>query len=836
MGKLNKIVYPRYWKRKDKVDRMGLNFKNVLYRIKLRTLKVQYSMNMEKSILGTVFIELIKALLIVLPIMIIEYYLKVYSRKINIYDGLKSVLQYDYPSFIAIVSALLGISGVFLGLFYSNMASVFTSRYAEMPREISILFENELVSNKYTRLLINYMLINSLFLFLNIIGFKTSIFAALVICFMTIRIVCTFSLLGKRAFQFSDFFAIADTIYKPIRENIKNATIYGFFHTDRSFQNHYYERTNNNLNLLDSLASIGMEENQIKKKSISDFMKKNLVLLQIYTENKKYMHFNSLWFEKIYEYRSWFMLDDSSIEIAVRNGIHIRPTESNDKNWFERKLLKLNHKILKQLTDVRSLDYTHNYIITLSDWLENLIDIDNVDFWYSEIKSLTKSLQDFTLKHYDEVSDIDNILALVDSVNYLNMSLFFAIKKEIDILDIEANKIKITNGSLTDKTKLMKLNIPMSNSEWFANLFDKIGFEDKVEGKIITPDWYIVQNIASKYNEYIIKYIEIILDLYEDQISTSSKVFMDSNKYICASLCISNENEAFNKVLYFLNEIKDKLCDIEKYRIENSLPWKEINLSDCIERLKNKHNQVFVNSANCIVNLFQTNYSRKVNVPDIFGYVYNNYCDFIMESIITQSIELFTSSYNQFLKLCTIEELRIVSELGESAFNWAIINAKISPIIDFMEISGYAIYLSELTDDARWKNTVASVCDQYFNLLENKEQHIIRWISLANIKKELPPAMYNRDLIHTTWKIRFQQMIVEKKFIKFKVVGPVFNEIVDSDNPVVKKFYYSRDFGFMYDFREVFLACYLNKCIADKDKKYIGRLNERDKWEVNSNE
>jgi hypothetical protein len=158
-----------------------------------------------------------------------------------------------------VLIAALSISGIFLGLYFSNMTSVYSSRYANAPARVRQLFENEVVTSNSINDIILFIVISIVALLISMFGLVLKPITICFLFFLSIKNIVSFALIGKRSFQFSDVFEITTPIFKNIRESYKSATYKGLFYKDINFQAHYQKNTRSNLEVLSVIATYNIE-------------------------------------------------------------------------------------------------------------------------------------------------------------------------------------------------------------------------------------------------------------------------------------------------------------------------------------------------------------------------------------------------------------------------------------------------------------------------------------------------------------------------------------------------------------------------------------------------
>ena len=286
---MKNINSKRYWRYVKFTKNLGFNIKKLLFQVKSKYHNSVDEVKIDITLTKYIFNDALKSISFVAVMLILEKIIyagfDVFNSNIVI-QRMKNILNFDYDTCVNYIIAIIGVTGVFLGLYFATIGNIIASTYSNLPRELSKIFENEKLGNKYIRALVEYILICLMVLFLNIIDVKTLSVVTLVITFLGIKTILNFTILGKRLFEFSDFFSITNNIYPEIYKNIKMASIEGYACEDISFQSHYHKNCQKQLELLEKVACISISHTKDKYNSVNQFLKNNLILLSFYTKNK----------------------------------------------------------------------------------------------------------------------------------------------------------------------------------------------------------------------------------------------------------------------------------------------------------------------------------------------------------------------------------------------------------------------------------------------------------------------------------------------------------------------------------------------------------------------
>lgn len=164
---------------------------------------------------------------------------------------------------VDIVIGGIGVAGVILGLYCSNMTSVYSSKYTNAPVTISSAFQRDVVTNRCIKQITGYIIFCVIILFGRLIGISFSYVSIIALLFLTIRMIITFSITGNRMYQLSNTFNISDNLYPEIYSAIRKISANNHFSNDPNFQNHYQKICTKQFKILQDISSLYLGKNEV---------------------------------------------------------------------------------------------------------------------------------------------------------------------------------------------------------------------------------------------------------------------------------------------------------------------------------------------------------------------------------------------------------------------------------------------------------------------------------------------------------------------------------------------------------------------------------------------
>lgn len=820
-----------YWKIRKK-------FKDVLFHIKVFSLLKLNAFNNGKSEVKfsiRVWFEVFKQIFINSFIITLIYLADKHVLELFPYSWFvlwDAVIANNGSLISDLLVAIAGITGVFLGLYCSNMMSIFSTRYANAPKRMVTLYENDLLTNRSIKSISGYLIFVILVLVCSIFGKNIGMIMITICGIKGIKIVVSYSFIGRRSFQLADVYHLTNLAYLEIYKNLKRVTGIRFFSCDINFQNHFRKKVREMISVLREVNNYNIESKEFKYSSMGDFMLNNVVLINDYWRIKENISFNSYWYDEKVVYKKWYSVSDHEISLAIKTGTTIGYSKEKDYHWFENELFDINNQCLCALISTDAFDAMYNYVGNMEILSELAIQSNNLEFYVEHIKKIQDDGLKLIIDNNYEILNLDQEMALIESIVVLYISTILEMLKYVKSIDIEGalkNAVKNKNA-LDSKSKLKKYY----NYDDVQKLFTAIGVECKLEGERITPDWYIEQIIAKHIYDDILNIYFVIDIIVNKHVQSLGETLLSKEKYAGAMIVYSKMSEIKSKLEDLMPIIKDLLKKLQGYQFEKTIIWSDYPSDEFDINFKTNLMELPKKWSKCASLFTLDNWENYNKYPDLLGACYNYLCEYLIESLENFDFELFVSNYNYLWKIALLyQELsrKELMQIKETYRQDSVLAVYSNPIIEFCEISGYAYLYGEITGDNRWKIVIENCFKENINNMKEDNQNICeRVVSILNIPNCLRPAIYNRNVIHTSWRQRVEKKIKHMDILKWKQER--FMQILDSENKLLQAVIgYNDEFKILHcEAYEIFAIEILNKYLPE-NKKYVSRSKWEKKYE-----
>lgn len=783
--------------------------KNIKYKKKYN--KYQKNSNLTKGIFKNFIKQLGPVIFNIIIIVAIDYVIISLIKNLDneIINSIKSIVNLKIDIFYQFLICGIGVAGVFLALYYSNISAVYSNQYANSPNQIRLLFEKEITNNNAIAKLNRYIILSILLIFLMIINIKVWYFSIFIMIINTIQIIINFTILGNKIYEFSDEYNVLENSRKNLNFYIKSATNEGYQFDEISFQNYYGKASKEILeNLKITNEYVLSDKKNLKDNSVLNFLINNIFLIANYLKQKNRIFYDSLWFQYEIQYKRWYETSFLETSTALRTGTELSYKYLKNRDWIEKEILDINNNCIDNLFETSNTNMIISYLTYYNSLIKIWIQFGNIELLYENIRDITNKTYNYVYKknHYSK-SDYDLLQAI--SVLYINFIL--ECKTYLNNISLNTlNRFEKIHYKYSKKN-FLDFNDKVLNCESFYRVFKSIDNEIKIERKKITPQWYIKQRVSDLYMKefnMVLKQIEAIYNLN----LTMGKNLSEAKLYEYADIFIMNENEMNNKIEFIKELLTFKENELNKNYTEKSYKFEESKLNNFYNFIEQKHKEIpnlWIKSAT-IWGLQEYHTAKE---KDIFGFCYNNLIEYVFNCIISFDFEEFNKFYKEIFSLSVLSETIIHEdiELKENISNSYKFQFQTSGLCSLFEISGYAILLGEILKDKRWLETIRTVTKNFFDKLENERANTIfdKWIKIIELDEG---NIFKFDSMkNINWESRFTNSIQESQKLEFEEIGMFGNKRV-INTKMLKEIYYDGDFrGFYVNPKEIFAIACLNK-------------------------
>lgn len=813
-----------YWIIRDWWLKISFRLKKCWFSIALKCYNKKRTRNFSLLILKTIIIQSIKASAICLIALFLDQNLMRITKQ--------ETLRHEM--FLNIVIGGIGVAGVILGLYCSNMASTFSSKYTNAPESINKLYQQDIVTNKCVKQIIGYITLCICILAICIAEISFNFIIVFFLLILTIRTIVTFSVSGNRAYDLSNTYRISDLIYPDIIHIIDKLISQGIIDSDKNFQNHYRKISNEYIGVLKDIATYNKSNTDNQTAPIITFLQNNFSVLFYYTKKKPAIPYNSLWFADKTRYQQWHTASDSEISTKIKFGLMLDTKSVRDYTWFESEFEKVNEICLDMLLKAKDYSSIYNYFVILSHAPDEISDYDSIVYCCQYVRSLKKKILPIISEKQDVADVDDKVAGIADAYAAVCFNIVMSICKYINKLDI--NSIFNYATSIERYSDITLKKARYLNNELAESFYRKIETEIRIEKHRITPSWYIEQFVAQKVYDHINLLSSQMTNVLEYAASIGEEL-LSKKCYYNAAIWFCRLSEMDAKITN--RQVYEKLIAIESILLtkkkDPQIIWNDSSINQSIETMKSISQTIPQSLKKCSGIFALTHQDDRTEFPDLLGYCYNRICDCLISAIANNDYPLFKSLYNGFLGTMLLYQEYIRTDVikrKEEHLQRAVLHVFSAPTLEFAMISGLAILWGEFVGSHEWRETVEEEIKPYTNKSDPEKSSVLqRIVQIISARKGSLIGLGNRDIIEAGWEQRISAAIQNHPNYNTKH-GKYGEEYIVSNSKIFTAFTrHSLSLGILHDTEDVFCVLCINPYVQEDDKYHT-----RSKWEEIINE
>lgn len=501
--------------------------------------------------------------------------------------------------------------------------------------------------------------------------------------------------------------------------------------------------------------TIAHQEDQLKQEPLERLLWKIVAFLSGYIRTLRRIPTDSRWYPLIPEHKALYLTNDSAVGIATTTSTLIQPEMKPDPRWVEKSLLDLEFESLNQclndqryIIGLRAITHFEQIFTALGEaWMiqdsqEPLHKLYREVITFAERQSvslLSNDLENEELSSLDYISlfPINSLIAFFNNLETINLA---SVCKTLALL-----KWDRINSIYT-------LNLPTAVLERLEYIRKSLAFEKRTEGKIISPAWYYTQLVIQPLGFALKTQIDTLVAISSDFYLNKSKELIKTQKVTQALVVIFRGLEFLNKAFAHFPLAEGFSKELDSMQKIDKLSWPNWNWLQTYEALQKTRDSLIECLAQCIPAYSTSEWNK--DIPDYFGNAVHTVGEECFNALLSNKSNLFDSIFPSYF----IGALVTVEKLQSQTAGWQYQEAAItSPIMDLLELSGYAILFAELHQSPSLQEACFQQWDKY--LQPSMRRKRLEWFSAVISYNRGLYAITPRSVIRTNWKIKFDKLL-----------------------------------------------------------------------------
>jgi hypothetical protein len=761
-----------YWSARKIWQFLWFHFRRVLFGFILKAHAVGKSAAILSKIVALVALDCFLAILLAVGIGFADHLLR--TRTITylshrpghlFHVSAKALItvHLDQASIQTLLSTEATIVSLFTSLYFTSLCVIASTVYSRVPGDVRALAVGEKVGNVYIRLVVFLGAFSVIQLVATGFGYRVGPFALLIVGIISILAMFAFLTLGTRLFNFFDPGALVGYICAEIVRRLNGVSTNRGIFRDDTFQNHYRKLVAGNLATLRSITALASKEeyHKLNSQTILMLFLGTLGLQQSYARRKALIPGNSYWFERIPRFQDWLRTSHSQLELALRTGTAPRPDLLPNYLWFEEKLDEMlglcSNTLITRTPPIGWTALPEPFIQLLQELGAKFLVADGLALCFTtkeQVKSQLK-LYESTSERRDKAGYTFYLLA-TDFLFRYPTALLVGMGSRMRALDekfVEEVSDNLFRKHFTGSPNRFLSRAAVTEIE---DIRTKLQAERIVEGRLITPKWYVQQLISRR----------LILDLQElisllitelKEVLAEVDIWSEKSSALLLGQALSSGREACEKFKAHLGFAEGWVTKLDTFKKVADESWPSVTWTELKNSVVAIQKHLTLSVAENFQGLLESGQGRQG--PDFFGQAYAIVAREAFEAMTNGDVSYFEHLFPNFFTgaLLTFEDLRKAAVFGGDK---SVPPLLADPITDLAAISGYAKLFSELDNRAFWP-IVESTWTHY--LEKHPDPHgVVNTVVRLLKHKERSYITTPRSLESISWDQAFARILRER--------------------------------------------------------------------------
>ncbi len=603
----------------------------------------------------------------------------------------------------ALVGGALGIGATLLGLYYATVGVIASTIYRSVPGDVRDLFIAERSGEAYLKIVILTIATSVVVLVAGVLGWAVTGLTLLGVGFLAAFAAVGLVVLTRRLFDYFDPSKLSAQLLTDIARGIRDATgprTRGLSH--RQTEAHY--------KVYGALASFRhlvelSDHPDFRNATASMALTRQLVdMLSFYSSWKYTIPTDSYWWERESTYRNWLTIDHSRLELALNTSVTYPPDLQPDYMWFEHSVVRLLKRSLAVGFQAQGGANVLGLMESVADLVANLTARLQIDealaveaAWDGVIQGVATTPQVADVDAADHQVRVNQMAAaqsLVLPLTKMVLGLEYAARSIVS-RDLSAE----VDSALSDPNALYRGNLPTTTRQMVENFSVAIGRESVIEGRRVTPRWWVDHFAARSMAEALLATEAGVLLEVERRTTDQVAQFAELGRHDLAAVTGMASLELLSKIEAHHPTIRAAQQRLETYRNSNaSVPLWPVRTPPQVDPA-DAHTAMLAKLAGLLPELRQAKFEP--HEPDLYGQLYQFVVDGAFRAILGGDDARGLVMYRAALLEMDTARARVITDLESQELSTRLIFA-LEPVITAMDLAGYALLMFELDGSGIW--------------------------------------------------------------------------------------------------------------------------------------
>ena len=727
--------------------------------------------------------------------------------------GLSIPQDSDYGTLLATV---IGVGGVFIGLYYAAISAVGSAIYARVPNNIRDLLAREKVGGAYIRFVAVFTYFGTSLLAFHSLGLEPIALAVPLFLLGAGLAVFGFVRLGTRAFYLFDPTILSQRLFGELQKYYTQVQAGGYRWSDPSFQRHAHRRARNAIDALKTVADIAARETHLNGAPFVDLCKYLISFLVHYEVAKNSIPTESHWYEQKYVHRDWYRTNDTPTSMAHQTATGLQPQPAGDPEWMESAILPIVERCLEiNIADGRFV-MVNELLGCIDTYVQRLGEEGRVESALKVTDDVFTRCQDCMFEKGAASDGKDRLehVGICDRLALMPISILLAYVRThtIESYGLAAIHERLNRITWKSEKQIYQTGLPKLFLQKLEYLRPRLEFERKAEGRVVSPSWYLLEIVVQAGAENFVTTVRV----FHDEIHKCYKRWIgrakSSRRMWSLAAIVSREWEYWHKLGFHTDAMNRLWENLNSDKRIDDPPWPKFEIDTFVRTKDYYQKELLLFMAKQIIQMISL--PRLESYPDFAGQFLHIVGEELLSAICKNDQDTVSAIFKHYFysNLLMSQQLRSENE-GDEQLDVRITAA---PILDLLEISGYAYLFSEYYHSSRLKEPIEVEWNTYLNDTQSAKQRLDYIAAVLSFNRH-PLLGPHRQMIRLGWEQTVSnhlRKLWSQDRNEYTSVGfPNLRTVVHHESPLVRVYVKSvqMEYGLGYGGADIFLAEYVRK-------------------------
>ncbi|GEM_PF-1597901 len=620
----------------------------------------------------------------------------------------------DSSAYEAFVAAAVGAEAIFLALFFTMVGVIASTAYSDVPGEVRQLFVRERASRIYAYTVVWALVFGVVILAASAVGYKPHALSVVAFGLLTLFSVLSLVRLGTGLFNFFDLSSLSTGLPRRFLRAAKAATVTRHNAPEEGRQQALHAQGAAVLELYRQLSVLLVNRKGGEARAPTRLVRQFLGMWAEYGGHKPAIPTSSRWFALTPAHANWLTLDHTRLRTALATQTSVRPTLTPDPLWVERRLEERIRELLALV--LRGDDWSTG--ITLIDTSNTLVGNLASRFHVDEALLLARA----TARELEAARAVDASAAMSAAEGALISdqravfrmaavergalgltSVWLGFVRGAEGIDVERVRQSLDRPVESD-TSPYGVGAPWPLLLVLEEVAEGIAFERRTEGRRVTPPWWAHHVGARSLTQVLLQGAGELLDEVERSIVARAEGTELEGEPEARAVLVFDGLELAHKMAWGLQVVHqgfERLATLRNAAAGDDT-WPPDDLDD--ETPREFERRLLRVLARIVLQLPRAAHDE--TRPDLFGQAYKKLYDATFRALLEGDHDLARDLFRSVVASADQARARLVTDLAREAPRQQLVFGT-EPLVDLMEISGYALFMQELDHEGIWPDVRA---------------------------------------------------------------------------------------------------------------------------------